>query len=343
MTKETSQILKGVAILLMIYLHLFNKMSNVELCDTWIDIRGVPLVHLLTNLCCPVPIFLILSGYGLFKAWQKGDKNRWGRIIKLMIHYWVILIVFVCVGHFIKPDQYPGSFYKIILNFTGFDPSYNSELWFLFPYLMVSIISPYLFKISSRFRWYWVIGITLLIYVGTLFIMTRTIETLPLNVKWNLKILLNIPLFLFNFSLGMVAARSHLYEKITSKIKIKKTLYSTLAWIGIIAVAGLNFIFKYNFFYAFILISLLNFVAFPSLIKTTLIKLGNQSMNMWMIHSWFCFHLFHDFIYSIKYPILIFIALTIISYCLSLVFNLLCEPFENRILTKREIKEKPIL
>lgn len=31
MTKQETQIMKGVAILLMIFLHLFNQMSNVEL------------------------------------------------------------------------------------------------------------------------------------------------------------------------------------------------------------------------------------------------------------------------------------------------------------------------
>ena len=32
MTKQETQIMKGVAILLMIFLHLFNQIRNVELC-----------------------------------------------------------------------------------------------------------------------------------------------------------------------------------------------------------------------------------------------------------------------------------------------------------------------
>jgi hypothetical protein len=36
MTKQETQIMKGVAILLMIFLHLFNQMSNVELCRSFI-------------------------------------------------------------------------------------------------------------------------------------------------------------------------------------------------------------------------------------------------------------------------------------------------------------------
>lgn len=43
--RETT-ILKGVAILFMLYLHLFNQMANVNLCTTYLSIRGVPFVHL---------------------------------------------------------------------------------------------------------------------------------------------------------------------------------------------------------------------------------------------------------------------------------------------------------
>lgn len=32
MTRHETRILKGVAILLMLYLHLFNRIENVELC-----------------------------------------------------------------------------------------------------------------------------------------------------------------------------------------------------------------------------------------------------------------------------------------------------------------------
>lgn len=34
MTKQESMVMKGVAILFMLFLHLFNQMSNVGLCET---------------------------------------------------------------------------------------------------------------------------------------------------------------------------------------------------------------------------------------------------------------------------------------------------------------------
>ena len=65
MNKETSIILKGVAILMMLFYHLFNRTEINELCSPLIMIGDTPFVHYLSQACYPVPFFLILSGYGL--------------------------------------------------------------------------------------------------------------------------------------------------------------------------------------------------------------------------------------------------------------------------------------
>ena len=85
-TKEETTILKGVAIVFMLYLHLFNQMPNVSLCEYFITIGDIPFVHLLTRACNPVSFFLILGGYGMYMVYRKGDKNRYIRILKLYIH-----------------------------------------------------------------------------------------------------------------------------------------------------------------------------------------------------------------------------------------------------------------
>lgn len=62
MTKQETQIMKGVAVLLMIFLHLFNQMHNVELCESFIYIGNMPFVYWLSAATNPVSFFLILSG-----------------------------------------------------------------------------------------------------------------------------------------------------------------------------------------------------------------------------------------------------------------------------------------
>lgn len=79
MTRQQSQMMKGVAILLMIFLHLFNQEGNVALCHNLLFIDGIPLVSILSRAANPVAFFLILgatvsTGY-MRKATDTGGRD----------------------------------------------------------------------------------------------------------------------------------------------------------------------------------------------------------------------------------------------------------------------------
>lgn len=42
--------------------------------------------------------------------------------------------------------------------------------------------------------------------------------------------------------------------------------------------------------------------------------LGKYSTGMWLVHSYFCYYLFHDFIYGFHYPALILVVLLLLSF-----------------------------
>lgn len=82
MSKEYTSYLKGVAILLMVCLHLFKPSNDIYELGNIFSIGGVPLVGYLTRMCNPVPFFLILSGYGLYAVYGKlggGESFEKGR------------------------------------------------------------------------------------------------------------------------------------------------------------------------------------------------------------------------------------------------------------------------
>ena len=64
MTKEQTTYIKGIAILMMLFLHLFNHWNPGEY-SAWLYIGELPLVNIIARACSPVGIFLMLSGYGL--------------------------------------------------------------------------------------------------------------------------------------------------------------------------------------------------------------------------------------------------------------------------------------
>ena len=93
MNKETSNIIKGIAILMMLFYHLFGRDNLTEICTPLLYIGNTPLVRYITNACYPVSFFMILSGYGLTYCYKKNQLSlsiQSKRILKLYVHYWLI-------------------------------------------------------------------------------------------------------------------------------------------------------------------------------------------------------------------------------------------------------------
>lgn len=119
MSKAQSTQLKGIAILMMLFLHLFNHWTPGEY-TPWFFIGERPLVYILSRACNPVGIFLMLSGYGLHYSYTHHSlttKGQIKRLLRIYIYYWLILLIFVSIGHFVDKDKYPGSLWDILLNF----------------------------------------------------------------------------------------------------------------------------------------------------------------------------------------------------------------------------------
>ena len=129
MSKQESLILKGIAILFMIYGHLFLYPDWADsLYESLVKINNIPIECILTRATGPVTFYLLLGGCGMYYIYQnKKEKNQLPRIRNLYINFWIVLLLFVLIGHFLKPEIYPGSFKAIINNATGFNTTYNAE------------------------------------------------------------------------------------------------------------------------------------------------------------------------------------------------------------------------
>lgn len=340
LTKEKSLQIKGIAILMMLFLHLFCYSWNIDLCQNFIFINGIPLAQLLTRAAYPVPFFLILGGYGLYTLYQRRDNRRVVRIFKLYLHWWVILAIFLLIGHYINPSLYPGSIKKFLSNFSTYETTYNTELWFLLPYSLLSLGSIWLFRFYDKLRGGVVVVGTLFLQLTTSYGISRYADTFFYShyLIYNLWLVLHI---LFQFSLGAMAARYNYFGRIRDLYDKSEFRYKR--WLPYFIMLGLiciNCAFKYNFFYAFLMISCFCLIDFSQTIQRLLSALGRQSMNMWMIHSLLCYYLFHDFIYSFKFPVLIFLVLVFFSYYASIAVNSILKPIEDILLSRGQRKEQ---
>lgn len=318
MNRERSTQIKGVAILMMLYAHLFVRSCDWQLIqDLMID--GKPLSSMFCPIMCPVYIFLILSGYGLYiKNISGGDNNKFRRIFLLYRKYWITLAFYVPIGLLMGIKGYPGDFMTIIENVTAFHTSYNYELWFLFPFVLVSLLAPFFYKIvqHSRILSVGIIAVTRIIDILIAHFIGYHEVMMYSYAIYNLYMILH---FIAPFMVGMLFAYYMNNESGTGIVEkcdnfIRKS--GPLIGGGIICMLILRCIIPRYFdvlMFSSILVLYLMFVGLDNKIGRALSVLGKYSTYMWMIHTYFCYYFFHGIIYSPKYPILIFLFLILVS------------------------------
>lgn len=208
-SRAETNILKGVAIIMMLWVHLFFKESEVGNYTDFNLPNGQPLAYFLTRLCTPVSFFLILSGYGLAYLYYNNrlsPRTQIPRLLKLYIHYWLILLVFVPIGSFFKPTQYPGTITDMLLNLLSWSHTYNYETWFLLPYALISLSSLYIMKIVERVGLRWIVPCTFFLYLVSSYAFSRYGSFVYSHLA--VALLVEYTQFLFSIVLGVLVFKS---------------------------------------------------------------------------------------------------------------------------------------
>jgi len=334
MSKEQSTILKGIAILMMLFYHLFFRAGLDELCSPLVMLGDDPLVSSLSRACYPVPFFLILSGYGLTWLYCHGRLNVRGecrRLFRLYLHLWLVFLVFMPLAYFLRPGMYHYDVLHILGNMTAIRCNYNGEVWFLFPYALICLTSVPVIRYVYQLKGTRKVVLTVAAYA----LLFLTVKLISLHISQNL--LLNTletqynyyVIILFYFSLGILLYRLLEQGFRFPFLGLEQGSACTglarhlplLLLMGLFVVKSMFNITLLDGFYAFAFICCFLHLRLPRLLHNVLFELGRRSTVMWMTHTFFCFYIFPDFIYGFKYPLIIFAVLVIVSYLTSVILE----------------------
>lgn len=337
MNKEYTGYLKGVAILLMVFLHLFSNLENDLSLDYLVSIGDVPLIYYLSRMCNPVPFFLILSGYGLYATYSKmGGVKPCKRVANLYLHLWIIYLLLLPLAFYVKPNMYPGSIVTFIKNATSWQCSYIGEQWFFLPYIVLMLVSKWVFQVFDKLDGYLCFLLGLVAYGGTsLMLKIYGEDTLAGNMFFY-NIFLSFYM-LFPFALGYLAKKYKWIEKLreTELFRLQGSFMVSIMLIMLCLVRCCIPSASVDSFYAIAFIVLFALLPVSKVPAWGFTYLGKHSMNIWLIHTWFSTRLFHNFIYDkIHYPILMYIGLIVVSLVVSHVVEWLYKPigkYMNRI------------
>ena len=315
-TKERTNIAKGVAICLMFAHHLYA--FNYRLLNGNSYIPVVPFIDIESyigkfgNIC--VSMFLFLSAYGMYLGYLRSNKKTalHYALLKLKnfyLTYWLYFIIFVPIGIFFLRDvtfwdsnrvHYSAEPITILRNFIGWDSTYNAEWWFIQMFVMILLI---LFPLYAELAKKDII----LILFTSLILFYFSSKVNPWG-KYG---------FIFwqtSFAVGIVCSKLKFFS---SSLVQHLDKYK---WFHIVCGLLLCFLLRFRFDgadYDFLITPVFIYFSIrlvESLRLSTIFSyLGKYSFPLWLIHSFFCYYYFQDFIYFPKYSLLVFILLTISS------------------------------
>lgn len=321
MSKEQTTMLKGIAILMMLFLHLFSNLSFADGVTPLFWVGNLPFATVFARACNPVDFFLVCSGYGLAYAHLRSMlafERQLRRVAKLYLNYWLILLLFVGVGSFVLPAYYPGDLRMIVDNVTGVNvDGYNHPAWFLLPYCMLILSSPIVFRVVDKIGLKWSLMGSLVLSYASMYAISRYIAPSGLHHEWYSLVLTYFDLA-FAFMVGAAICYIHDRKGVTiSLLKERQWLVRLLfvAWFAVHCLSGSAAVGP--FFLCLFMLLFVN-VEIKGTSRKVLIELGGKSMTMWLIHAFIYERFCHDFIYGFKYPLLIFLALVVSSYLLSI-------------------------
>lgn len=342
-SKNDTQVLKGAAILFMVSLHLFCRKNINGLYETFIEINGVPLLYYLVlfgDAC--LTIFCFTSGYGLFKIFERDNnvtRKNIVRIFKLLINFWIVLVMFVAIGYFAgKAELYPGSLTKFVLNFTLLSNSYNGAWWFFQTYVILVLLSSWIFRAVQKYNFVVVLLISTIVYVISY--LQRFRPFIELGDNPVIGTLANaIILAAFSqlpFVVGAVFAYKNLYAKLSKKF-YNLPLKNILGIITILLMVIIHAFFESAFiapFTGIAFICIFNLMDKGIFLQKTLRFFGNHSTNIWLTHMFFYMTIFPELVFAPRYPIIIFVWLLSLSLASSYLINTIYNP-SVRVVEKR--------
>ena len=171
LTKDDSMVIKGVAILAMMWHHCFlpNRFESYDLVFSPLGVGRVVNIAGFFKIC--VSLFAFVSGYGLYCS-LKGSESRefrtgkWYliRYLKTFSDYWPIVILLCTAGQLINGGASAaymhGSIFNGVVNFildllglAAFfkSPQFIGTWWYMSTALVYIILAPFLYLFIRRF------------------------------------------------------------------------------------------------------------------------------------------------------------------------------------------------
>lgn len=319
-TKKHTQIVKGIAIILMLMHHLFAYPERLNY--KYIGLLNIEqYIGEFGKIC--VAMFLFLSGFGVYYSLCKTDiiKENFYKCIRKMkliyINYWIVFLLFIPIGFLIFNVKFNWS--ELILNFLGVKSTYNYEWWFFRIYIILLISSPiFINKISNK-------KFVAFIEIFLGFILSKILMVIDVGNSYILDEIINLLIWTPCFYMGVYFAKFDMFnhlKQLFKKFKLDNKIVYLI--ISLLIICFNNHIpggtGRDALVTPIFIICIIN-IFHDSKVCSLLTHLGKHSNNMWLVHSFFCYYYFQRILFLPRFSVLILLLLIVISLFTSYIIN----------------------
>jgi hypothetical protein len=308
LTRQDSNAAKGIAISLMLMHHLYANKDRIIHGNTYVPLlAGVDLEGYLGNFAkvC-VPMFLFLSGYGLYKS-TEGRVSivsaMRSRTLSFYKGYWMCFAIFVPIGLLcFREARFPGraavgygaDWVTFVKGLAGISTSYNAEWWFVKLYLLILLVVFPLYRHLADRRPLGFVFVPILLYA-----FSAKVNSVGNIMFYQLSFAAGVGVAKHERKLGIVLHRFH-------SLQFAPALALVCACVLLRPRLGGQYC---DFLLAPALILLGNRLLRLLGLYGALAYVGQHSFQMWLNHSFFCYYYFQDAVFAPRYSPLIFVTL----------------------------------
>jgi len=311
--KESSLAIKGLAILLMIAHHLFAFSRPLTLALDYGENKQLYRFIGVSGKMCVV-MFMFVAGYGTFVSLQ-GKSNLFGLLLKkvkaIYFEFWKIS-AFPIIGLLLLGLLNVGLF-EFVANALCLSSSINGTWWFLQTYIIFLLLVPVSFMLVSVTKY------------AQLLILLVVVVIFPLLSKYApdgyFRSSIHYAFYYFPaFYCGIFFAKHQIYNRVLS-VFVKRSSQVLLFGVVLALAFAVRIVWGFNIATILIVAALCGFASLWRI--RFFVLLGEYSMGMWLIHDFFIDprYLSKWMILITDSPILIFLAIALISYFLAYVIS----------------------
>ena len=331
LTKEHSKMMQGIAVIMMLYFHLFKTDFPEHISVLNIMCNGLEIKIACIGRICTA-IFAMVSGYGMTKSCQSVSKDNikiyfekaYKKVFKHLYGfykmYWLVFIIFIPFRFVITDKGF--HIVEFLSNLIGYTYEYNPSWWYVHQYVVMMLLFPVVNYILFNVMLTNNIMTAISCIFGIVILAIPVIRDLILQLYE-----INCISYMVVFVFAMLIARYDgfiVFNNVLKKVHLNNMIFSVVMLVAIcvfrVIVTGSDIIaHQWDFILTPLFTYCIIMIFKGNRSKAILNFFGKHSMYIWLTHTFYYLVYFKKLFELLRFSFLMYTVLMAVSVMTSII------------------------